>query len=185
MQQSTRLKDEIERVRESQQELRQGLAAESNEESIRRKDLVLLIDSIRKDKASFKKSCREEKALLDQRIEQLNADREDADQDQEEREEEQLLQFLNRQQDKLNKMNALYGDLCKDVARYQRRLDDIPSRSEVTQYQRRFVELYDQIASKHVEAKKFYILYNQLDDSRIQLEREYNLLNSVLDSFAQ
>lgn len=182
MEQSARLKDEIERVRESQHELRQGLAPESKEESIKRKDLVSLIDSIRKDKASFKKSCREEKAVLDQRIEQLNADREDVDQDQEE--EQQLLQFLDKQRDKLNKMNAVYGDLCKDVARCQRRLDDIPSRSEVTQYQRRFVELYDQIASKHVEAKKFYILYNQLDDSRIQLEREYNLLNSVLDSFS-
>ena len=86
--------------------------------------------------------------------------------------------------DKLNKITGFLAEVCRDVARCQRRLDDVPSRSEVTQYQRRFVELYDQIASKHVEAKNFYIFYNQLDDTRLQLEREYKLLTSVLDSFS-
>lgn len=182
------VKSEIDRVRQLQHEVCDGRRMageeESAEESIRRRNLILIIDSIRKEKAGFKKSCREQQASLHHRIDQLKHQREDTDRDQEEREEQELHQSLVKQQEKLNKITGLYAQVCKDVARHERRLDDIPSRSEVTQYQRRFVELYDQIASKHVEAKNFYILYNQLDDTRIQLEKEYNLLNSVLDSFS-
>jgi hypothetical protein len=186
--QKGRLKGEIVRVKQSQDEVSEAVelaaASESEEDSITRRNLILIIDSLRKDKMSFKKQARDEKAKLDARIDELkSAQTNESDDQQEEREVEELKQIYEKQQDKLNKITGLYAQVCRDVSRFQRRLDDIPSRPEVTQYQRRFVELYDQIASKHVEAKKCYILYNQLDDTRIQLEKEFNLLTSVLDSF--
>ncbi|XP_014668977.1 PREDICTED: coiled-coil domain-containing protein 93-like [Priapulus caudatus] len=62
---------------------------------------------------------------------------------------------------------------------------EVPTRAEVSQYQRRFVELYNQVGSKHTETKQFYTLDNTLDDTRLYLDKEANLLNSIHDNFEQ
>lgn len=178
----------MEKVKETQQQLKEQLNLnESDADAVIRRQLVLNIDSIRKEKMSFKKSCREEKAALDHKLSQLQQEKAAEQIDDPEtihQQEEQLKAILLRQQQKLDKLMSLYVELCNDVTRHQRRLDEIPSRAEITQYQRRFVELFDQIASRHVEAKMLYVLYNQLDDMRVQMEKDFNLLNSVMDSFS-
>ena len=175
---------QVQRLRTEQESLLAGLPPESEADSTRRRQLVLAIDSIRREKATFKRSCREEKALLDQQIEALRS-LDHKEQQQDDQEEEELAQLLHQQEAKRNKAAGILASVSKEVSRMESRLDDIPSRSEVTQYQRRFVELFEQIAAKHVETKNFFILFNQLDDTRLQLEREYTLLSSVLDSFAE
>ena len=39
------------------------------------------------------------------------------------------------------------------------------------QYERRFVELYELVAAKLIETRKYFAMYNTLDDS-------YNLMNN-------
>ena len=65
----------------------------------------------------------------------------------------------------------------------QRQLDEIPSRTELTQYQKRFLELYNLVASKLSETRQFYGLYNILDATKLYLTREVTLLNSIFDNF--
>jgi hypothetical protein len=54
----------------------------------------------------------------------------------------------------------------------QRKIDEIPSRTELQQYQRQFVELYEQVSSKFTETRKYYNSYNTLNDTKQFLQKE-------------
>jgi predicted nucleic acid-binding Zn-ribbon protein len=56
----------------------------------------------------------------------------------------------------------------KRHAELSRKYDAVPLRAELVQYQRRFVELYDEIAAKHRETKQYYTLYNSLEDQKVR-----------------
>lgn len=73
----------------------------------------------------------------------------------------------------------------RSIAFLKRQLDEIPGRGELAQYQRRFLELYNEVAQKHEETKQFYIMYNALDDTKLYLSKELSLLNSVLDNYSE
>ena len=84
---------------------------------------------------------------------------------------------------KLHKIKVLAARRNREIAAIQRKIDEIPSRAELTQYQRRFVELYEQVAAKHRETKQYYTLYNTLDDTKLYMTKEVSLLNSIHDNF--
>ena len=65
----------------------------------------------------------------------------------------------------------------------ERQMDEIPSRAELQQYQLQFIELYEQVAAKFTETKKYFQTYNRLEDSRSYLDREIGLLNSINDNY--
>lgn len=65
----------------------------------------------------------------------------------------------------------------------QRQIDEIPSRSELQQYQLQLMELYDQIAVKLTETRKYFQTYNALDDTQTFLTKEISILNSVYDNY--
>lgn len=58
------------------------------------------------------------------------------------------------------------------MARVGRQIDDVPSRSELIQYERRFVELYEQVADKLDETRKYFSTYNALDQKRTYIQKE-------------
>lgn len=71
----------------------------------------------------------------------------------------------------------------RTAASLQRQLDDVPGRAELAQYQRRFLELYSQVAAKHKETKQFYTLYNTLSDTKLYMGKELTLLDSILENY--
>lgn len=68
----------------------------------------------------------------------------------------------------------------REIALLQRKIDEVPSRAELSQYQRRFVELYNQVSSTHRETKQFYTLYNTLDDAKRYISKEVSI---VIDEY--
>lgn len=72
-----------------------------------------------------------------------------------------------------------------EVANAVRTIDDIPTRTELIQYERRFVELYQQVAWKLEETRKYYAMYNTLDTSLSFIQKEVKLLNSVSEVFEE
>ena len=60
----------------------------------------------------------------------------------------------------------------QEMARVGRQIDDVPSRSELIQYERRFVELYEQVADKLDETRKYFSTYNALDQKRTYIQKE-------------
>ena len=76
---------------------------------------------------------------------------------------------------KYNKIRQLLAESNLDVANTTRIIDDIPTRSELIQYERRFVELYHTVAYKLEETKKYYSMYNTLDTTLSFLQKEVEL----------
>lgn len=60
-----------------------------------------------------------------------------------------------------------------------RKLDSMPSNLEIEQYQRRYIELHQQLISKNKDVKKLYTLFNSLDSTKHYLTKEINLLDSI------
>ncbi|XP_052894356.1 coiled-coil domain-containing protein 93 [Anopheles moucheti] len=141
------------------------------------KELVLKNEHMKKQETQFKENCKKELAELQQKIEKAETSTPDDD-----------MVELQRQMDmELERLKSLRLQLAKKNRSYvaiKRQLDTVPDRTELAQYQRRFLELYNQVSAKHRETKQFYTLYNTLDDTKLYLEKEMSLLNSIYDNYA-
>ncbi|XP_069011293.1 coiled-coil domain-containing protein 93 isoform X1 [Embiotoca jacksoni] len=146
--------------------------------------LVTMNENLKQQEQEFRTHCREEMSRLQQNIEELKvASGEDTE---EEKERNQLIdRQYNTDREKLQKIRLLMARRNREIAILQRKIDEVPSRAELTQYQKRFIELYSQVSATHKETKQFFTLYNTLDDKKVYLEKEVNLLNSIHDNFQQ
>lgn len=91
--------------------------------------------------------------------------------------------------DKLNERVAaerlVLGQRTRAVVSLQRQVDQVPTRTELAQYQRRFMELYSQVSGKHRETKQFFASYNILNNKHQYLNKELNILNSIQDNYLE
>ncbi|KAG9349737.1 hypothetical protein JZ751_028185 [Albula glossodonta] len=146
--------------------------------------LVAMNENLKSQEQEFRTHCREEMARLQQSIESLKV--ESGDDTEDEKERNQLIEKQYKSdRDKLLKIRLLLARRNREIAILQRKIDEVPSRAELTQYQKRFIELYGQVSATHKETKQFFTLYNTLDDKKVFLEKEVNLLNSIHDNFQQ
>uniref|UniRef100_A0A8C9DQY2 Coiled-coil domain-containing protein 93 n=1 Tax=Prolemur simus TaxID=1328070 RepID=A0A8C9DQY2_PROSS len=99
--------------------------------------------------------------------------------------EEDLDRRYHMEKEKLYKIRLLQARRNREIAILHRKIDEVPSRAELIQYQKRFIELYRQISAVHKETKQFFTLYNTLDDKKVYLEKEISLLNSIHENFSQ
>ncbi|XP_066152519.1 coiled-coil domain-containing protein 93 isoform X2 [Euwallacea fornicatus] len=140
-------------------------------------ELVILNDSLKAKEAAFKENCRKELAKLQKEIGEFKEMLSPVELTPEQL--EQIEAFTE-------KLASIRLELAKKnqiVAKLQRQLDDIPNRAEMAQYQRRFLELYNQVAAKHKETKQYYTLYNTLEDNKRYMQKELSLLNSVAENY--
>ncbi|GAA6110205.1 coiled-coil domain-containing protein 93 isoform X2 [Tachysurus ichikawai] len=146
--------------------------------------VVAMNENLKQQEQEFRTHCREEMARLQQSIGDLKIEFGDEADDQKER--GRLIdQQYHTDREKLQKIRLLMARRNREIAILQRKIDEVPSRAELTQYQKRFIELYSQVSATHKETKQFFTLYNTLDDKKVYLEKEVNLLNSIHDNFQQ
>uniref|UniRef100_A0AAF5Q3Z3 Coiled-coil domain-containing protein 93 n=1 Tax=Wuchereria bancrofti TaxID=6293 RepID=A0AAF5Q3Z3_WUCBA len=159
--------DEInERIAEFEQ-----LVNNSGVETVERlKHLLVEHDEIYKREMDFKANCRNELRELDVVLQRLKTDGSDSVRN----------ASLEADQHLINVRLEL-ADLNRQIAAQQRMLDNVPAQIEISQYQRRIIELYNQMASKHRETKQFYILHNTLVDIKTFMKKEVDMLNNIDD----
>uniref|UniRef100_A0A8C5ANP3 Coiled-coil domain-containing protein 93 n=1 Tax=Gadus morhua TaxID=8049 RepID=A0A8C5ANP3_GADMO len=134
--------------------------------------LVSMNERLKNQEHEFRTHCREEMSRLQQNIEDLKA----------------LALHTSTGRALIHRVAlrcSLQARRNREIAILQRKMDEVPSRAELTQYQKRFIELYSQVSATHKETKQFFTLYNTLDDKKVYLEKEVNLLNSIHDNFQQ
>ncbi|XP_074658832.1 coiled-coil domain-containing protein 93-like isoform X2 [Tubulanus polymorphus] len=148
------------------------------------RSLVELNESLKRQELEFKAHCKDEMSRLQATIDQLKLDSDEGTTDDQERS-KMIDKQYNADKEKLHKIRLLLARKNREISGLQRKIDEVPSRAELSQYQRRFIELYNQVASTHKETKQFYTLYNTLDDTKLYLNKEVNLLNSIHDNFEQ
>lgn len=170
-----RLQQQIEKLAQLER------AANEQDELATLKNLVSLNETLRAQEASFKESCKAQMQELQGMIAAVEGGEEkDSDEDKKLRDIEDM---HGKVMAKYNRLRGLLAQTNLDLARNIRIIDDVPTRTELIQYERRFVELYQQVAWKLDETKKYYSLYNTLDTTLSFLQKEVKLLNSIGGSF--
>jgi hypothetical protein len=148
------------------------------------KQLVALNEALRAHEAAFRRSCAAELARLKALIADAEQKAKAAADEGGLAEREALLSEAEakdaRKREQLE--NALAERRCA-IAAAERQLDAVPSRVEMQQYQRQFVELYQQIAAKEVETRRYFNTYNTLEDTRTFLNRETSIYSSILEGY--
>ncbi|XP_006169606.1 coiled-coil domain-containing protein 93 [Tupaia chinensis] len=158
--------------------------------------LVAMNENLKSQEQEFKAHCREEMTRLQQEIENLKAERVRHEKTPPSGDphgaltsvmahDEDLDRRYNMEKEKLYKIRLLQARRNREIAILHRKIDEVPSRAELIQYQKRFIELYRQISAVHKETKQFFTLYNTLDDKKVYLEKEISLLNSFHENFSQ
>ncbi|KAL4222275.1 Coiled-coil domain-containing protein 93 [Mactra antiquata] len=177
MTRSERIDEEMEKLNQMETEENQGILQKL-------KSLVAMNENLKKQEQEFKAHCKEEMTRLKTNIEKLKSET-----DSELSEDKARAGLIDKQytsdKKKLHQIKMLLARKNREIAGLQRKIDEVPSRAELSQYQRRFVELYNQVASTHKETKQFYTMYNTLDDTKLYLNKEVNLLNSIHENFSQ
>ncbi|XP_065567637.1 coiled-coil domain-containing protein 93-like isoform X3 [Artemia franciscana] len=162
---------------------------QSPEEETKFLDLVNLVSEVSKAKEnekSFKEKCRKEKEEIEESIRSLL----ELDGNQIKQEEDQAkIVELQAEKESLQKefgiLTAKLAETNLRCSQIQRRLADIPSRAELSLYQKTFLQLNDQVAEKHRELTSLYTLLNSLTDENSFLEKELTVVDSVLDSVSR
>ncbi|XP_037542680.1 coiled-coil domain-containing protein 93 isoform X2 [Nematolebias whitei] len=175
--QSEKLETQLKSLEDMEDQVDSGLL-----EKLR--SLVTMNENLMQQEQEFRSHCKEEMSRL-----QLNIDELKSTSGQETEDEKERSQLIGKQYDsdreKLQKIRLLMARRNREIAILQRKIDEVPSRAELTQYQKRFIELYSQVSATHKETKQFFTLYNTLDDKKVYLDKEVTLLNSIHDNFQQ
>ncbi|XP_065080990.1 coiled-coil domain-containing protein 93 isoform X2 [Ochlerotatus camptorhynchus] len=139
-------------------------------------ELILKNEKMKQHETEFKEKCKKELAELQEKIQKAETCTPDED----------ILEYQKQLEVEQERLKSLRLQLAKKNRAYvsiNRQLDNIPDRTELAQYQRRFLELYNQVSATHRETKQFYTLYNTLDDTKLYLEKEMSLLNSIYENY--
>lgn len=144
------------------------------------KDLIVQNEKLKEEEISFKENCTRIIEELHKRIEEAESLAAMPDDDSTEYDE-----LFEKESESLRISRLQLAKKNRAVISLQRQLDNIPDNTELAQYQKRFLELYNNISMKHKETKQFFALYNSLNDTHLYLEKELTLLNSIYDNYNQ
>lgn len=137
-------------------------------------------EKLKQEEQEFKENCRQELSDM-QRI----IDQEEEKSGSPESNVEELQRELEHELEQLQSLRMQAAKQNRQLTTVQRQLDNIPDRIELAQYQKRFLELYNQVSAKHRETKQFFSLYNTLSQTKTCLDKELSLLNSIFDNYQQ
>ena len=137
-------------------------------------------ESLKKKESEFRKICKDkmgimvaENDILRKEIDSLAVDTKD---------DVEGSRIRSIHEERVDRLREELAHKSKVVSDLERKLDQIPSAYELAQYQRRFVELDQQVSSEFSETQKFVIMYNTLIDQKSFIEREVSLLESILEN---
>jgi small-conductance mechanosensitive channel len=170
--------------------LRRGELTEEEEKSSQKaelsklKELVLLNENLRAQETSFKAGCKAQLQDMHSRIAAFESGDDDPDSE-ENKKLSSVEDMHSKVMSKYNSLRSLLAETNLEVSNSARVIDDIPTRSELIQYERRFVELYQQVAWKLEETRKYYAMYNTLDSNLTFLQKNVKILNSITETFDQ
>lgn len=91
--------------------------------------------------------------------------------------------LLSESLEKLNAANKELAARLRAVMSVKRKLGEVPTQSELIQYERGFSDVNDHIQEKHRQTRKYYATYNTLLEIKELMLKETSLLNSISSQF--
>ena len=147
------------------------------------KRLVTLNESLKDQESSFKKNCKGQMKRLTSQLDKVGEE-ENADNDEVKRlvKIEELYKSETKKNDKVTESVSRKN---REIMYFTRKIDEVPTRTELLQYERRFTELYDQIQIKLDETRKHYATYNALSDAIKYANKEIETLDNMHTAIGQ
>jgi hypothetical protein len=151
--------------------------------------LVSMNESLKSQEGAFKSSCALQRTEYLSQLARLSpggaagAGGEGGDEDEETIRMRAVETMHARESETLNKIRRILAKKNQELALLRRRIDEVPTRAELLQFQYRFSELAELSQNKHLETKKFYSMYNALSASCEFMHTEVKLLNSIIEGF--
>lgn len=87
--------------------------------------------------------------------------------------------------EKLLEQKKAIADVNVNITTVQRKIDNIPSKIEITQFHKRLVELFDALNVTSEECKRFVNLFNTVQDSKKFFKMQENYLKEIKTSYGQ
>lgn len=176
----SKFKEYNEQIQEKINQLKSTVETRDVDQTVIKKleNLIATNESYKKQETEFKTECQQKLKELKESIatlEQVVTDPNDPI--------VQLQQSYVNDMEKMKKIKKLAAKRNRELAIIQSKIDEIPSRTELSQYERRFTELFTQISSKLDETKKYFVSYNTLSSTCSFMEQELSLLNAIADFF--
>ena len=132
--------------------------------------------SLKKEEASFRKTCKKELKVLKAKVTSIEEEREQTGELA--KIAETSAQYAKEKEKRDKRVNEL-AKRSKKNAILSRRLDDVPHSAELAQYETRFRELKNAVTRKLRETKRQFALYNSLAKRSEHTAKEISLLTSV------
>jgi len=160
-------------------------SAENKELLAELKRLVMLNESIKKQEIMFKQSCKEQMGLYRQEIDILKAKiGSDGDDNEDMKKFKEVELLIEKETNRLEKVKEILYQRHLELLGVYHKIDEIPTRSELLQFEKRFIELYQIAATKLIETRSYFTWYNTLSTTYSYLQQELTLLESVLGNFS-
>ncbi|KAL0212769.1 hypothetical protein RCL1_006395 [Eukaryota sp. TZLM3-RCL] len=115
---------------------------------------------------------------LEQDIEKLKMEKKEIEQELNEKI-SQLNQSVEKEDVRLSKLTVIYEENQSIVDSLQSDIADFPIRSELSQYERRFSDLFSALSLLLNESRRYFDRYNALIDKKSVLEREISLVKNL------
>jgi predicted RNase H-like nuclease (RuvC/YqgF family) len=154
--------------------------------------IVMMNEALKQQEADMKANCKRQKADLEALLARLKDCPLPADEMQRML---QIEQVYEQELSRLKQLKQLLSKKAQEIQLLRRKIDDVPTRTELVQYvleslgslhlnlstcvryERRFVELYEQVAGTTDETKKYYTTYNTLQNTKDFILKESKVMD--------
>ncbi|UJR23182.1 hypothetical protein I4U23_026201 [Adineta vaga] len=149
--------------------------------------LVAAYEQAKKEESERRTVLKNERNQLEEEIAKLEA-RLQSSPNADSAENEKMKQIEEQYQlvsDRIQKQRLVMAKKIREISALSRRIDDIPSSSELAQYRQAFFQLYNQSAVLYRQTKQNYTLYNTFTDMIDYMTKEIMLIESVNEGYPQ
>lgn len=145
--------------------------------------LLATTDALEEHERQFKENCKKQFEDLKAKIKAIETV--DGENEGDSARIREIQEQFDAEYKKLQKTKKIVSKKKREISMVERLIDEIPSRTELGQYQKRFLELYNQVASKLTETRQYYNLFNTLNSTKDIMSKEVSLLNSIYENFTK
>lgn len=136
-------------------------------------------------KTQLKKNCKEEKKRIDQELERMRIRREELEKEEQAAILKEIDDEFDAENEKLVTQKKEVAKQNREISIVQRKIESVPSKIEITQFHKRFVELFDNLNFKSDESRKYFNLYNTVQDTQVLFNQQQQYLNEIKNTYEE
>jgi hypothetical protein len=145
---------------------------------------VAMNEGLKRQEKAFKESCGREMKLMKEELTKLkNTSKDSNGKSEEEKRLDQIEEMYDTILKKYGKVRGILARKNQAIGMVARDIDDVPTRTELIQYERRFEELYQEIESTLEETRKYFDKYNVQVKIKNYITKEVELLSGINENF--